>query len=84
MERLVQEHHGSVPPFDALAELDVPGEELTAPGPCALCDRDPALGFASIDGEWYCHGDWQPDPTCYMLGQRRSSRGQGRKSRGVT
>ena len=36
---------------------------------CALCGRDPAAGFATIDGERYCHGDDDPDPTCYMRGQ---------------
>jgi hypothetical protein len=32
---------------------------------CGLCERDPAEGFATINGERYCHGDVYP--TCYML-----------------
>lgn len=37
---------------------------------CAYCGKDPAEGFATIDGVRFCHGDWEPDPTCYMQGQR--------------
>lgn len=33
---------------------------------CVLCGRDPAAGFATINGERYCHGDVDPEPTCYM------------------
>ena len=33
---------------------------------CGLCGADPAIGFAGIDGVRYCHGDFEPDPTCYM------------------
>ena len=40
--------------------------ELHGGGPCALCGRDPSAGFASIGDEWYCHGDDDPEPTCYM------------------
>jgi hypothetical protein len=45
-------------------------DELHAPGPCALCGTDPAKGFASVNDEWFCHGDFDPDPTCYMRAQR--------------
>ena len=38
-------------------------------GPCPLCGRDPAAGFAQIGDDWYCHGDDDPDPTCYMRAQ---------------
>ena len=37
---------------------------------CGLCGRDPAAGFAGVDGVRYCHGDFDPDPTCYMKAQR--------------
>lgn len=40
---------------------------------CALCVRDPAAGFATINDERYCHGDFDPDPTCYMRRQSRLS-----------
>lgn len=43
--------------------------EPHAPGPCALCGRDPAAGLASIGDERYCHGDEDPEPTCYMRSQ---------------
>lgn len=41
-----------------------------AKGPCGMCHRDPAAGFASMwtpeGGEvWLCHGDDDPSPTCY-------------------
>lgn len=39
--------------------------DLHGDGPCALCGRDPAAGFASIGDDWYCHGDDDPEPTCY-------------------
>lgn len=39
---------------------------MSTPGPCALCGRNPAAGFASIGDDWYCHGDDDPEPTCYM------------------
>lgn len=47
----------------------VPTETVFAPGPCALCGRNPAVGFASIGDDWYCHGDFDPEPTCYMRAQ---------------
>ena len=39
-------------------------------GPCGLCGKDPATGYASewseATGEvWYCHGDDDESPTCY-------------------
>jgi hypothetical protein len=33
---------------------------------CGICGRDPAAGFAKINDTWYCHGDEDPEPTCYM------------------
>lgn len=36
---------------------------------CAICGTTPARGFAMIGDDRYCHGDGDPDPTCYMLGQ---------------
>lgn len=33
---------------------------------CGLCGER-ATGFAEVDGVRYCHGDDEPDPTCYML-----------------
>lgn len=44
---------------------------MSKPGPCALCDKDPAEGVASVwtpmEGEmWFCHGD-EHTPTCYEL-----------------
>lgn len=56
-----------------VALAGVPGgspEEPHGDGPCALCGRNPAAGFASIGDDWYCHGDDDPDPTCYMRSQR--------------
>lgn len=55
-----------------------PPDEPPGPGPCALCGRNPALGYASVaewDGRewvesWYCHGDDDDDddePTCYEV-----------------
>lgn len=43
---------------------------ITAPGPCARCGRNPALGFASMsagDGPmlWYCHTDDPDAGDCY-------------------
>lgn len=38
-------------------------------GACALCGREPATGFATIGGLRYCHGDFDPAPTCYMRAQ---------------
>lgn len=38
---------------------------------CGLCGKDPAAGFASIDDVRYCHGDDDPEPTCYMRSQGR-------------
>jgi hypothetical protein len=45
--------------------------------PCYRCGKNPAEGFASVwtakDGErWYCHGDDDEDPTCYMTAQEAS------------
>lgn len=45
---------------------------------CALCHKRPAPNAASITGSddrvlWYCHGDDDPTPTCYM----RASWGEG-------
>lgn len=44
-------------------------ETLFAPGPCKRCGRNPAVGYASVDDDWYCHGDCDAEPTCYMLAQ---------------
>lgn len=38
---------------------------------CALCGKDPASGYAGVDGQRYCHGDNDPEPTCYMQAQRQ-------------
>lgn len=34
---------------------------------CALCGINPALGFASIGDDWYCHAGFRP--TCYERAQ---------------
>lgn len=47
--------------------------ELHGNGPCALCGRNPAAGYASIGDRWYCHGDNDPEPTCYMRASRDPS-----------
>lgn len=39
---------------------------------CQMCDKE-ATGFASVNGKWYCHGDDDPEPTCYMRAQTRPS-----------
>lgn len=44
-------------------------ETIHGDGPCALCGRDPAAGFAMIGDNYYCHGDFDPEPTCYMRAQ---------------
>jgi hypothetical protein len=36
---------------------------------CQLCDRRPAAGWAKVGADWYCHGDDDPEPTCYMRAQ---------------
>lgn len=36
---------------------------------CSLCGKDPSEGFASINDVFYCHGDFDPEPTCYMQSQ---------------
>lgn len=36
---------------------------------CGLCGKDPAAGFAAIGDTFYCHGDDDPEPTCYMRSQ---------------
>lgn len=47
-------------------------DQIVGNGPCYLCGRDPAVGYASIsiDGEerWYCHED--AEDTCYEKGVR--------------
>lgn len=53
---------------------DHTAEKDGTPGPCYICKRDPAAGFASmwteVEGErWYCHGDDDEDAaTCYERG----------------
>jgi hypothetical protein len=54
-----------------------PVQLVVAAGPCGLCGKDPAAGYASTwtraGGEtWYCHGDDDESPTCY----ERSGRGE--------
>jgi hypothetical protein len=34
---------------------------------CARCGKR-ATGFATINDDRYCHGDNDPEPTCYMRG----------------
>jgi len=48
-------------------------ETLFGGGPCALCGRDPAAGFAMVGDDWYCHGDCDAEPTCYMRAQRKDT-----------
>jgi hypothetical protein len=36
---------------------------------CFLCGKDPAAGLASINSARLCHGDDDPEPTCYMRAQ---------------
>lgn len=40
---------------------------------CGLCGKDPAEGFASVNGVRFCHGD-DDDTTCYMEDTWRTSR----------
>lgn len=35
-------------------------------GPCGFCGKNPASGIARVNDVWYCHGDDDPEPTCYM------------------
>lgn len=35
---------------------------------CALC-KQVARGHAQINDDWYCHGDTDPEPTCYQQAQ---------------
>lgn len=39
--------------------------------PCGLCSR-PATGHAQLNGQRYCHGDGEPEPTCYQVACWRS------------
>lgn len=46
-------------------------EMFPEPGPCYRCGKNPAEGYASIwtpehGQRWFCHGDDDDDPTCYM------------------
>lgn len=41
---------------------------------CGVCGKDPAAGFASIGEMFYCHGDYDPEPTCYMRAQSKEYR----------
>lgn len=36
---------------------------------CGWCGKTPAAGLASICGVRLCHGDDDPEPTCYQLQQ---------------
>ncbi|VXC07658.1 hypothetical protein AERO9AM_30617 [Aeromicrobium sp. 9AM] len=36
---------------------------------CGWCGRNPATGLASICEVRLCHGDDDPEPTCYQLQQ---------------
>lgn len=40
---------------------------------CVLCGRDPATGYALIGDARLCHGDFEPDPTCYMRASWRKN-----------
>jgi hypothetical protein len=40
---------------------------------CGLCGKDPAAGFASANGVFFCHGDEDEEPTCYMRSQSFTS-----------
>lgn len=42
---------------------------------CAECGF-PATGVATIGNKRYCHGDDDPEPTCYMRAQWRTSLGR--------
>jgi hypothetical protein len=35
---------------------------------CVVCGKNPAAGWAWIGEDRYCHGDEDPDVTCYMRG----------------
>ena len=41
---------------------------MIALGPCAKCGRNPALGFACIGDDWYCHPD--EGPSCFIEAQQ--------------
>lgn len=43
--------------------------ELNAITTCGWCGKKPATGLASILGVRLCHGDDDPEPTCYQLQQ---------------
>lgn len=45
------------------------------PDACGLCFKDPAEGYASIGDLRFCHGDDDPEPTCYMRAQWQLSFG---------
>lgn len=48
-------------------EFVMPGDDN-----CALC-KNPATGYATIGDDRYCHGDLDPEPTCYQVAQWRMS-----------
>lgn len=45
---------------------------MNAENDAARCGRcgQPAMGSAYINGTRYCHGAYDPGPTCYELAQR--------------
>jgi len=46
--------------------------DVSAEGPCGVCDHDPACGYSAINEVWYCHPDepCQDAPlTCYEVFQ---------------
>lgn len=45
-----------------------PSPGVSAEG-CYWCGRDPAAGLASINDHRFCHGDDDPEPTCYQMAQ---------------
>jgi hypothetical protein len=44
-------------------------ETLFGRGSCGLCGKTPPPGWAAIGDQFYCHGDFDPSPTCYMRAQ---------------
>jgi hypothetical protein len=68
-------HSFGITPFGVHA---VAAAAQRGPEQCGLCGNDPAAGFATIGDTRYCHGDFDPEPTCYMRASPFYATGMGR------
>lgn len=59
---------------DLRAATSGTADTTDSPVACAMC-RQPARGFATINDDHYCHGDYDQRPTCYERAQLRIAAG---------